>query len=204
MVNNGACIMHGIIQKIRNSFAFHSVVPSLICAYSLHWMVSDESNAWVVWIRPLEIELELSQAQIRRHFLWRLIMVCMSKLFFQRYKKFRIHVANKNNFIQIPIMWESNSFKLWNKKNTGAHKLNKVLTFTVPSLNIELIRDLMPIYTLYNFGPDWMRNVASIALTRLKTAIFNLSGPKPLELLDGFRYYRTLPRFCVHKHFMQV
>ena len=42
-------------------------------------------------------------------------------------------------------------------------------------LIIELIWDLVPINTLCNSGPDWLRNVVSIALTRFKTAIFNNS-----------------------------
>ena len=55
------------------------------------------------------------------------------------------------------------------------------------SLIIVLIRDLVPINTLCNFGPDWLRNVVSIVLTRSKTAIFNISGAITLELLGGFR-----------------
>ena len=54
-------------------------------------------------------------------------------------------------------------------------------------LIIELIRDLVSINTLCNFGPDWLRNVVSIVLTRSKTAIFNISGALTLELLGGFR-----------------
>ena len=49
------------------------------------------------------------------------------------------------------------------------------------SLPIELIRDLVPINTVCNFGPDCWRNVVSIVLTSLKTAIFNLSGAITLE-----------------------
>ena len=44
-------------------------------------------------------------------------------------------------------------------------------------LIIKIDRDLVPINILCKFGPDWLRNVVSIVLTRSKTAIFNLSGP---------------------------
>ena len=54
-------------------------------------------------------------------------------------------------------------------------------------LIIELIWDHVSINTLCNFGPDWLRNVDSIVLTRSKTAIFNISGALTLELLGGFR-----------------
>ena len=55
-------------------------------------------------------------------------------------------------------------------------------------LIIELIRDLVSINTLCNFGPDWLRNVVSIVLTSSKkAAIFNISGAITLELLGGFR-----------------
>ena len=33
-----------------------------------------------------------------------------------------------------------------------------------------------------NFNPDWLRNMVSVALTRLKTVIVNTSGPITLEL----------------------
>ena len=42
-------------------------------------------------------------------------------------------------------------------------------------LIIQLNRDLVPINTLCNFGPDWLRNQVSIVLTKFKTAIFNNS-----------------------------
>ena len=53
-------------------------------------------------------------------------------------------------------------------------------------LIIKLIWNLVPINTFCNFGPDWLRNVVSIVLTRSKTEISSISGAITLELLGGF------------------
>ena len=72
-------------------------------------------------------------------------------------------------------------------------------------LIIELIWDLVPINSLCNFGPDWLRNVVSIALTRFKTAIFNNSRANNFRVTGLiFAHYRTHPRSCVYKYFVQL
>ena len=54
------------------------------------------------------------------------------------------------------------------------------------SLIIELIRYLVPINTLCNFGPDWLRNVVSVLLKSFKTTIFNNS------MANNFRVTRRI------------
>ena len=51
----------------------------------------------------------------------------------------------------------------------------KTETFRQISCIIKLIRNLVPINPLCNFGPDWLRNQVSITLTRFKTVIFSNS-----------------------------
>ena len=63
----------------------------------------------------------------------------------------------------------------------------------------------MPINTLRNFGPDWLRNVVSITLTRFKTAIFNNSSANNFRCYwADFAHYQTHLRSCVYKYFVQV
>ena len=63
----------------------------------------------------------------------------------------------------------------------------------------------MPINTLCNFGPDWLRNVVSIALTRFKTAIFNTSRANYFQCYwADLAHYWTHLRSCAYKYFVQL
>ena len=91
------------------------------------------------------------------------------------------------NFVQID--WEMWFLSLTRFK-TAIFNNSRANNFCVSGqilLIIKLIRYLVPINTSCKFGPDWLRSVVSILLTRSKTAIFNISGAITLELLGGFR-----------------
>ena len=55
-----------------------------------------------------------------------------------------------------------------------------------------------------NFSPDWLRNVVSVALTRLKTHFSIMQGQITSVLLDGFRSLSKNSRSCAYKYFMQL
>ena len=58
----------------------------------------------------------------------------------------------------------------------------------------------MPINTLCNLGPNWLRIVVCIVLTRFKTAIYNNSRANKLRVT----HYRTHPRSFAYKYFVQL
>ena len=84
-------------------------------------------------------------------------------------------------------------------------RANKFCVTRQISLIMKLIRDLMPINTLCNFDPDWLRNVVSIALTRFKTAIFNNSWANNFCATGRISLIiETHPRSCAYKYFVQL
>ena len=89
------------------------------------------------------------------------------------------------------------------KKNQYFRANNSHVTGQI-LLIFELIRDLMPINTLCNFGLDWLRNQVSITLTRSKIAQFSIfQGQKTSVLLVDFAHYSNDPRSCACKYFVQ-